>query len=284
MRQPYFNTPRADMGRELLALEGRICFEYSYCEKVPISDPPQDAKPVLTCGGRTPRLLPIWASVNRARTVPHICRSQQIWAGTTTPPTKKLSIGHQRNTQRQCTGIATQLALRGTISSFEIKNCAEQVSEPQITGTRPAICLRVISPSTPQHGHASTAQNGSALSPSSPAFSRMKIVPGSICSGIHSFRILISATMFTPVSAIEDSAKIRFLSPFAAGVTGFTLRIHATAVVCRLPNAFPHDLLLEAARPRFPSTATHGFPPVFLPEFAARCHSGIWLRLADENS
>src|SRR5580704_8632853 len=80
-------------------------------------------------------------------------------------------------------------------SLSRMKNCAEQCSDPQITGTRPLICRRVISPSMPHEGQASTAQYGSSFSPTSPAFSRTKIVPGCICSGIHSFKTSSSATM-----------------------------------------------------------------------------------------
>jgi hypothetical protein len=39
-----------------------------------------------------------------------------------------------------------------------MKNWAEQWEEPQITGSKPAICLRVIKPSVPHVGQDNTAQ------------------------------------------------------------------------------------------------------------------------------
>ena len=38
------------------------------------------------------------------------------------------------------------------------KNCAEQFSDPQMTGRSPATWRRVTNPSVPQAGHANTAQ------------------------------------------------------------------------------------------------------------------------------
>jgi hypothetical protein len=43
-------------------------------------------------------------------------------------------------------------------SLSRMKNWAEQCSEPQITGSKPLICLRVIRPSMPHEGQANTAQ------------------------------------------------------------------------------------------------------------------------------
>src|SRR5271157_1424784 len=79
-----------------------------------------------------------------------------------------------------------------------MKNWAEHFSEPQMTGSKPAICLRVTKPSCPHDGHDRTAQYGSSFSPTSPAFSSTKMVPGSICSGIHSLRTLSSPIMCPP--------------------------------------------------------------------------------------
>jgi molecular chaperone DnaK (HSP70) len=47
------------------------------------------------------------------------------------------------------------------ISAFilrELKNWAEHCWEPQMVGSRPAICLRVIKPNVPHEGQESTAQ------------------------------------------------------------------------------------------------------------------------------
>src|SRR5579864_5289537 len=92
-------------------------------------------------------------------------------------------------------GTYGQKGLRTTTSLSRMKNWAEQLSDPQITGSKPLICLRVIRPSMPHDGHDSTAQYGSSFSPISPAFSSTKTVPGCICSGIHSLRRSSSATM-----------------------------------------------------------------------------------------
>src|SRR6185437_7948521 len=83
-------------------------------------------------------------------------------------------------------------------SQSRMKNWAAQCSEPQITGSRPAIWRRVISPSVPQLGQASTAQYGSSFSPTSPAFSSTNTVPGPICSGIHSLSTFNSPTISPP--------------------------------------------------------------------------------------
>src|ERR1051325_4570366 len=92
-----------------------------------------------------------------------------------------------------------------------IKNCAEQLPEPQITGNSPAICLRVINPSVPQFGHDSTAQYGSSCSPTLPAFSSTKIVPGIICSGIHSLRTSSAATIAPPLVRSDSGYEALFL-------------------------------------------------------------------------
>src|SRR5215469_1262789 len=101
-----------------------------------------------------------------------------------------------------------------------MKNCAEQWPEPQITGSNPAICLRVIRPSVPQEGQERTAQYGSSFSPTSPAFSNTNTVPGSICSGIHSLRRLNSPIILSSGPAGEAGLArdpsphaLRFLSP-----------------------------------------------------------------------
>src|SRR5271157_1129056 len=79
-----------------------------------------------------------------------------------------------------------------------MKNSAEHCFDPHITDIKPTTCLRVTKPSCPQPGQASTAQKGSSRSPISPAFSSTKMVPGSICSGIHSLRMLSSPIMCPP--------------------------------------------------------------------------------------
>src|SRR3954470_6984923 len=55
-----------------------------------------------------------------------------------------------------------------------------------------------MSPSVPHSGQESTAQYGSSLLPTSPAFSSTNTVPGSICSGIHSVSTFSSWTMTPP--------------------------------------------------------------------------------------
>ena len=52
----------------------------------------------------------------------------------------------------------TQNGFLTVITSSLIKNCAEQTADPQIVGSSPAICLRVISPNVPHEGQESTAQ------------------------------------------------------------------------------------------------------------------------------
>src|SRR3981081_1291390 len=104
----------------------------------------------------------------------------------------------------------SQNGLRTTTSASRIKNCAEHCSEPQITGTKPLICLRVMRPSVPQEGQASTAQYGSSFSPISPAFSSTKTVPGAICSGIHSLLSPGPQTMSpSPVSVTQTSLPMK---------------------------------------------------------------------------
>src|SRR6266576_6446867 len=118
-----------------------------------------------------------------------------------------------------------------------MKNWAEQLSEPQITGKNPLICLRVIRPSMPQDGHESTAQYGSSFSPTWPAFSSTKTVPGCICSGIHSVRMFSSPTMSPPVEpnfrAYEAFFNLRIERDIegANALLFFPLRI--TARTCR---------------------------------------------------
>src|SRR6476646_712410 len=51
-----------------------------------------------------------------------------------------------------------QLGRRGTTCSSIITNCAGQVFDPQIMGTTPRICLRVIKPRVPHSGQERTAQ------------------------------------------------------------------------------------------------------------------------------
>src|SRR6185437_5919548 len=101
-------------------------------------------------------------------------------------------------------------------SQSRMKNWAAQCSEPQITGSRPAIWRRVISPSVPQLGQASTAQYGSSFSPTSPAFSSTNTVPGPICSGIHSVSTFSSPTISPPPSQGLSSGVLRMSNP-----TGF---------------------------------------------------------------
>src|SRR5438477_979398 len=100
-----------------------------------------------------------------------------------------------------------QEGFRITMLLSLMKNCTEHWSEPQITGSKPASCLRVMSPRVPQSGHESTAQYGSSFSPTRPAFSRTKIVPGCICSGIHSFRTFSSPTIVPPVEPNSPAMK-----------------------------------------------------------------------------
>src|ERR1700757_354275 len=74
--------------------------------------------------------------------------------------------------------LPCQNGFRGEISSSWMKNWVEQHGDPQITGSSPAICLRVISPKVPHEGQESTAQKGSSCSPTLPAFSSTNTVPG----------------------------------------------------------------------------------------------------------
>src|ERR1035438_3285898 len=67
-------------------------------------------------------------------------------------------VSGQQKTAKILRVAADQEGFRITMSLSLIKNCAEHSPQPQMTGSTPAICLRVIRPNVPQLGQDRTAQ------------------------------------------------------------------------------------------------------------------------------
>lgn len=274
----------------------RICFEYSCRGKVPISGPPQEWRRVQSTFASNCTTRRNLGHHQTPGSCPALAKNQRTWGTFSVSlhlchqPRVAFSISLSSYFVRQ-PGIASVRWLR---NSTGLARHDFVVADKKLcrAGVRAADHRNqagdLLACDQPEYAAAWAGQHCPKRIRAHSILAR--VLKNEDSSRLHLFRdpliqdIDFRDHVHPPVSAIEDPAKIRFLSPIAAGVAGFTLRIHATALVSRLPNAFPHDLLLEAARPRFPSPATPGFPPVFLPGFAARCHSGTQLRLADENS
>src|SRR5215813_14828627 len=151
----------------------------------------------------------------------------------------QLGNGAWASAGAHCQRMATmfQKAFRGTMSLSLMKNWAEHFSEPQITGSRPAICFLVISPKVPHEGQDSTAQYGSSCSPTWPAFSNTKIVPGSMYSGIHSLKTRSSPTMSPP-----PSTQSRSMKPLFYAVRMTRNRCTSWRCECRTESGEPYHL------------------------------------------
>jgi hypothetical protein len=144
-----------------------------------------------------------------------------------------------------------QLTGRYRIVCPSRKYSAEQSDDPQIIASSPAHCCLVIRPSDPQEGHAKTAQKGFSALPSSPACSSRKIVPGCICSGIHTSRRFNSATMLASSSQRLSSFVTHVSSPTLTSGCGRDLQKQlALSIECTTSGA-EHNSFFVPVNPTF---------------------------------